>query len=360
MAELRQARDRTERIVGARREGEDLRDRVMGDRRGNSHNQIKDRLGPNEERYPRKRTPEPIGFKLIVKNFPPSMNESEFYSMFIRKGELHTCEMKKNVGFVTYKTRMGAENAKKTLDGTKNGSHTLSVKDAPRERPKQSVPRDHRPEPPPAPTGIFGRLGSQQREEGRAHRTDVFDRLDRRHGDRDDYDARLRREDDSRYDRMDMDRGRMNVGMGVGVDNNGNRMGRSFDQMGERMGGGMSGQMEVRYNDGMSRRMGGGMGDEMSGGMGGGMSAGMGHGMSGGMGSGMSGGMRGGMSGGMGGGMSGEMDSGMSGGMGGGMSGEMGSGMSGGMGGGISGGMGGGMSGGMGGGMSGEMGGRMS
>lgn len=266
LAELRQARDRTDRIVGARRQVEDLRDKVMGDR-GGMRRQVKDRLGQVEEgSQPRKKSPEPIGFKLVVKNFPPTMSESEFYSMFIRKGEIHTCEMKKQVGHVTYKTRVSAENAKKTLDGTKNGSHTLSVKDAPYERPRPSAVREHRPEAPPPPTGIFNRLGHQQSHQDRSDReqrpsrNNVFDRLEGSHQSGRGSSRHVERDFTDKWD----------------------------DNFGVR------GQ-EEKFMREDSRQLGG-----MSGGMGGGMAGGMGVSTAGVMGVGMSGGIGGGMSGGMG------------------------------------------------------------
>ena len=73
-----------------------------------------------------------VGFKVMVKNYSKDLGESEFYSIFVRKGEVVSCEMGRAVGYVTFKTKAGAENAVKTLDGTRSdtdGDQTLSVKE---------------------------------------------------------------------------------------------------------------------------------------------------------------------------------------------------------------------------------------
>ena len=44
-----------------------------------------------------------------MRNFPSSMSDSEFYSMFIRKGEMFSCEKKGSLGTVVFKTRAAAE-----------------------------------------------------------------------------------------------------------------------------------------------------------------------------------------------------------------------------------------------------------
>jgi len=91
------------------------------------NDQVKSRLGPRGGGYEPPKPSGPPGFKLVVRNFPPTMSESEFYSMFVRKGELVSCEKKKNVGFVVFKQKVAAENAVKTLNGTQNGNKKLQV-----------------------------------------------------------------------------------------------------------------------------------------------------------------------------------------------------------------------------------------
>ena len=56
------------------------------------------------------------------------MSQSEFYSMFVRKGEVIKCEVKSNFGVVVFKTKASAQAAVKDLNGTKNGNLTLSVR----------------------------------------------------------------------------------------------------------------------------------------------------------------------------------------------------------------------------------------
>ena len=62
-----------------RRQLEDLRDSMFS-------GGVRDRLG-RPSSPPRPSKPRERGVKLIVKNFPSSMSDSEFYSMFVRKGE---------------------------------------------------------------------------------------------------------------------------------------------------------------------------------------------------------------------------------------------------------------------------------
>ena len=199
LTQLRAEREKTARV---RRQVEDLRDMMgaggggSGGGSGGGHGGGGGR-GYNEPRGVKSRLgksppPKTRGHKLIVKNFPKTLSESEFYSMFIRRGELLSCEKKNNIGFVVYKTREGAKSAISGLNGTKNGQLTLSVKEAPVEREVnqpssrdryqdhviqpshrdryqdhviQPSHRDRYQEPPivapPPPTGIFSRLGSQ-------------------------------------------------------------------------------------------------------------------------------------------------------------------------------------------------------
>ena len=157
MTELREERERTERV---RRQVEDLRDMVRADDGASSHfGGVKSRLGKSSAPADNKKEK---GYKLIVKNFPSSMSDSEFYSMFIRKGELLSCQKKSSVGYVVFKTREGARNAVNSLNGTKNGSLTLSVTESPAERepslPARERYRDEAMTAPPPPTGIFQRL----------------------------------------------------------------------------------------------------------------------------------------------------------------------------------------------------------
>ena len=158
LTELREERERTERV---RRQVEDLRDMVRTDGGGPSHfGGVRSRLGKSSAPIDNKKEK---GYKLIVKNFPSSMSDSEFYSMFIRKGELLSCQKKSSVGIVVFKTRESARNAVTSLNGTKNGSLTLSVTESPAERepspPARERYRDEALTAPPPPTGIFQRLG---------------------------------------------------------------------------------------------------------------------------------------------------------------------------------------------------------
>lgn len=275
MADLKETRDRTNRIVGARRQMEDLREKFIGNTetmRGNVHN----RLGNTNDRSHRKRSPEPVGFKLIVKNFPSAMSESEFYSMFVRKGEIHKCEMKKNIGFVTYKTRMGAENAKKTLDGTKNGSQTLSVVDAPGQRHLNSRSYDQRPQAPSPPRGIFSRVGHQNQEhrggygrEGfREHNPRRFEnsRQDRHFQDGV-WDKNTSSNQEDLYtmkNRMDSDFNRVNM-MERETGRHMNESTNNFCNMDNRMEDRFSGNVQWNENRNMNRVR--GMSEEMMGGL---------------------------------------------------------------------------------------------
>ena len=210
--DLRYERMETERM---RRQVEDLRDTMQYDSGGYS---VRDRLGrvAPQRSPPRSSKPRDDGHKLIVKNFPSSMSESEFYSMFIRKGEMISCKKHKDYGEVVYKAKISAENAVKTLNGTKNGNLTLSVKYAPVERRKPSPDRfrdnyndrlqdryndryNDIPDAPPAPTGIFSRIGNRDHHSssrfdddlGRYDReSDLRDRLNKSD---DDYDLRSSR-----------------------------------------------------------------------------------------------------------------------------------------------------------------------
>merc|ERR1719397_1588078 len=72
------------------------------------------------------------GFKVVVKNFAKDLTKSEFYSIFVRRGEVVYCEMKKDIGYVTFRTRVAAANAVKTLNGSKTDAaegQTLSVRE---------------------------------------------------------------------------------------------------------------------------------------------------------------------------------------------------------------------------------------
>ena len=72
------------------------------------------------------------GFKVVVKNFAKDLTKSEFYSIFVRRGEVVYCEMKQDIGYVTFKTRVAAANAVKTLNGSKTDAEegkTLSVRE---------------------------------------------------------------------------------------------------------------------------------------------------------------------------------------------------------------------------------------
>lgn len=72
------------------------------------------------------------GFKVVVKNFAKDLTKSEFYSIFVRRGEVVYCEMKVDIGYVAFKTRVAAANAVKTLNGSKTDAEegkTLSVRE---------------------------------------------------------------------------------------------------------------------------------------------------------------------------------------------------------------------------------------
>ena len=72
------------------------------------------------------------GFKVVVKNFAKDLTKSEFYSIFVRRGEVVYCEMKRDIGYVAFKTRVAAANAVKTLNGSKTDAdegQTLSVRE---------------------------------------------------------------------------------------------------------------------------------------------------------------------------------------------------------------------------------------
>ena len=69
-----------------RRQLEDLRDSMFSGVGGHHSGGVRDRLG-GPSSPPRPSKPRERGVKLIVKNFPSSMSDSEFYSMFVRKGE---------------------------------------------------------------------------------------------------------------------------------------------------------------------------------------------------------------------------------------------------------------------------------
>ena len=86
---------------------------------------VRERLGEQDQARAQPRDP---GYKVTVKNFPSSMSQSEFYSMFVRKGEIVKCEVKSNFGVVVFKTKASAQAAVKDLNGTKNGNLTLSVR----------------------------------------------------------------------------------------------------------------------------------------------------------------------------------------------------------------------------------------
>ena len=155
---------------------DDLRDNFRDNFRDNSRDNMFSRVGV-KGRLDTPRPPTP-GYKLTVKNFPSSMSQSEFYSMFVRKGEVLKCEVKNNFGIVVYKTKSSAIAAVKDLNGTKNGSMTLSVREAPRDdpeprrvdhcqggRPERFRDRDRDiPIAPPPPSGIFSRLGDRERD----------------------------------------------------------------------------------------------------------------------------------------------------------------------------------------------------
>ena len=161
LTELREERQKTERV---RRQVEDLRDMMRAE--GGGGGGVIRRLGKSSPASKKER-----GYKLIVKNFPSSMSESEFYSMFIRKGELVSCQKKNNVGFVVFKTREGANNAVASLNGTKNGNLTLSVREVPEERePSRERYQDQPVIAPPPPTGIFSRLGGERSQSNRPRR----------------------------------------------------------------------------------------------------------------------------------------------------------------------------------------------
>ena len=141
---------------------------------GGGRGGVRERLGDQERPQAQ---PRDSGYKLTVKNFPDSMSQSEFYSMFVRKGEMLKCEMKRGFGIVVFKTKASALAAIKDLNGTKNGNMTLSVREAPSDDPKprrmdhshggsgQERFRDNSnmptPRAPPPPSGIFNRLGDR-------------------------------------------------------------------------------------------------------------------------------------------------------------------------------------------------------
>merc|ERR1719300_685736 len=199
--DMRYERHETDRI---RRQVEHLRDDMFGGRgHGHGHGHggvrhdqgrfggyddgrsgygVRDRLGSSPPDPPR---PKEKGFKLIVTHFPSSMSDSEIFSMFIRKGEMYSCEKKSNIGYVVYKLKASADTAIQTLNGTKNGNLTLSVREAPVERDHGY---DHRREPrhessrsipaaPPPPSGIFSRLGHGGHDDrGQGFRDNMEDR----------------------------------------------------------------------------------------------------------------------------------------------------------------------------------------
>merc|ERR1719400_2422719 len=87
------------------------------------------------------------GFKVVVKNFAKDLTKSEFYSIFVRRGEVVYCEMKVDIGYVAFKTRVAAANAVKTLNGSKTDAEegkTLSVREIGSPPTRRSSP-DRRP-----------------------------------------------------------------------------------------------------------------------------------------------------------------------------------------------------------------------
>ena len=134
MEDLRRERMETERM---RRQVRDLRhdlrdnlhdssrDSVFSGGYGGRGGGVRDRLKEQDHARAQPRDP---GYKVTVKNFPSSMSQSEFYSMFVRKGEVVKCKVKSNFGVVVFKTKASAQAAVKDLNGTKNGNLTLSVR----------------------------------------------------------------------------------------------------------------------------------------------------------------------------------------------------------------------------------------
>ena len=99
------------------------------------------------EKYFSKEARDKGGFKVVVKNFARDLTKSEFYSIFVRRGEVVYCEMRKDVGFVTFKTRVAAANAVRTLNGSKTDAdegQTLSVKEVGSPPTRRASP-DRRP-----------------------------------------------------------------------------------------------------------------------------------------------------------------------------------------------------------------------
>ena len=99
------------------------------------------------EKYFSKEARDRGGFKVVVKNFAQDLTKSEFYSIFVRRGEVVYCEMKKDVGYVTFKTRVAAANAVRTLNGSKTDADegkTLSVKETGSPPTRRASP-DRRP-----------------------------------------------------------------------------------------------------------------------------------------------------------------------------------------------------------------------
>ena len=126
MKDLRRERLETERMRRKVRDlRHDIRDNLRDSLRDSMFSGLRDRLG--EQDHARAR-PRDTGYKVTVKNFPTSLSRSEFYSMFVRKGEVVKCEVKSNFGVVVFKTKASAQAAVKDLNGTKNGNLTLSVR----------------------------------------------------------------------------------------------------------------------------------------------------------------------------------------------------------------------------------------
>jgi len=266
--ELRELRAAREEVGRVRRQVAELRGRLSTARSpprhgGRGYSPSRPRSPP-----PHRAPPPQLGHKLIVRNFPASMSQSEFYSMFVRKGELVSCEMKGKVGLVVFKQRAAADQAKATLNGTKNGSLVLSVRDAPPEpRPRQAPPPLEswsRPQAPPPP--LLGRLGTPPRhrsldryeeelerrreEETMRRREEEMERrkeeeLERRAG-YDDYSGDLRdrmggemfRSREEREMEMDDRRWNMDQGMEVNFKTMEQVMGKEMGGMESRMRGG--------------------------------------------------------------------------------------------------------------------------
>merc|ERR1719234_1985455 len=121
------------------------------------------------------------GFKVVVKNFSKELTKSEFYSIFVRRGEVVYCEMKKDIGYVTFKTRFAAANAVKTLNGSKTDAdegQTLSVKEIGSPPAKRRASPDNR-----RPYDARDRLSSSSRWGPDPLAADARNKLSRPHRD---------------------------------------------------------------------------------------------------------------------------------------------------------------------------------